>query len=454
MRHLHQITLAILSALIIVLGTEIGSVWLDSQRHAGAAPAMQRPFTSLPAPALQPTPLTEQWTANTRLYQTGPRSFTLDSSVGPLNYQDATGAWQEIDESASSPDVDGFSVRWTELPYYFRLADSSFRCVYPDRNDTSYYFCLDKPFPSMGTPVRDGNTFTWDFPSASIVIQVQSAAVKFTSVLKDSSAPTSMTIPFTSEGITRQGQFLYHQGEVVAELRRPVATDADYDRAGQGIKRDVGVTWATDSVTLTLDTTGMAYPISVDPTLDLQVGASADDVEWDSFAGFTSNATIQPFGRYGGTTGAENVARLTNVTVPQGATIVVAYGTYTASATRSGTTVLTNMYFEDVDNATQIVSRADWTGRSLTSGVAWDSVPTFTGEAEYDTPSLVVPFQVVVDRAGFASGSAVNFFHHNDGSDSGAVRAGYSYDGDTSKAFQFHVEYTVLARRIIIVVGD
>ena len=186
-------------------------------------------------------------------------------------------------------------------------------------------------------------------------------------------------------------------------------------------------------------------------TLDLQVSASADDAIKNDAPAFDNTNSTDRFGQQGGEVG-DNVNRYLNVTVPQGATIDVAYQTYTPFNTRSSTTVLSNLLLEDVDDAAQVTDATDYDGRSLTAPVAWDSVPTFTDGVEINTPSLVTPIQTVINRAGWASGQAMQVFHHDDGSVDNVLRDPSSYDFSTSEAAKLHLEYTAgiapLRRRI------
>lgn len=143
-------------------------------------------------------------------------------------------------------------------------------------------------------------------------------------------------------------------------------------------------------------------------------------------------------------------------TIPQGSTILTAFMTLVCSNASSGTAVLTNLYLEDVDDAARIASFADYADRVTrpwTAAVPWDNIGAWTLAASYDTPSLVVPIQTVVNRALWASGQGMNVYWVNDGSDDGACRFGSSQDSATYTEPVLTVTWTPPAstRRIFVV---
>ena len=166
--------------------------------------------------------------------------------------------------------------------------------------------------------------------------------------------------------------------------------------------------------------------------LDLQVGASTDDVDRPPF-----NLVSLQFLLDFSAGGQEDAARFTGVTISQGADVTVAYVTVTASfpgAGAAGTTITA----EDADDPGTFTDDTDFLARSRTGeSVHWD-LPTFTKDITYQSPSLVAPIQAVIDRAGFAGTALVLFFRGDESNE----RQGYSYDGDSSKAVQLHIEYT------------
>lgn len=149
----------------------------------------------------------------------------------------------------------------------------------------------------------------------------------------------------------------------------------------------------------------------------------------------------------------DSAMRFLNMNIPQGSTILTAFITLVCAQDWSGVTMLTNLALEDADNATQIADEADFNGRSLTAVVAWDSIPAWSAGTSYVTPSLVTPFQTVISRVGWSANNAVNVFWKDDGSTSGAVRHGASWDNVTYTEPVLTITWTppVTTRRIFVV---
>ncbi len=216
----------------------------------------------------------------------GNNQYQYEGSIGTIYYQDEVNQWQTIDANYEEVDTDGFSVKFTKLPYLIRMGEDSGRRIYPDRNDLSYWIEFQKPYPSMGLPTRQDGWFYWNFTDAIMGVKVGNTMVKFGFRLKNSNAPTSITIPFTSQGITRSGRFLYHSDKVVAELRKPTAIDAN------GVERDCQVSFASGSVTISLNTIGLVFPIDIDPTMTMELeSAPFPQVESINGGNNNSNAT-------------------------------------------------------------------------------------------------------------------------------------------------------------------
>jgi hypothetical protein len=393
------------------------------------------------ATAQEPTEVIEARTANSKTYYLGENTYALNTSLGAIHYLDSGGLWQNIDPDYSQADTGNFTAQFTRLPYLVRMGDDCRRRIYPDRNDLSYWIEVAKPFPSMGTPTKVDGYWVWNFPNALIAVQIRPQAVKLGFRLKNNLAPTSITFPFSSQGITRNGNELLHNGEVVAYLQKPTAIDAN------GTERDCTVNFDAGQITISLNTTGLVFPIDVDPTFS--VGASSDDCNvygndavappWDTIF---LTATYQRSGNTGDGLYRGSGFRFSNVTIPQGATIDSAYLTLICADAESGTTVNTNIYCEAADDAATFSDVDNYNARSRTSGVAWDSIGTWTLATSYNSPSIVTPVQAVIDRVGWASGNDLAVFWEDDDSSSGAYRAGASWDHVSYNTPALYVEYT------------
>ena len=390
-----------------------------------------------------PVELVANRTQNSKLFSLGSDRYALTTSLGAMHYWDDSGLWQDIACDYSEVDTGNFTARFTKLPYLVRMGDDCRRRIYPDRNDLSYWFEVSKPFASMGTPTKVGGYWVWNFPNALIAVQIRPQAVKLGFRLKNNLAPSSITFPFSSQGITRNGNELLHNGEVVAYLQKPDAVDAN------GVERDCTVNFDAGQITISLNTTGLAFPIDVDPTFS--VGASTDDClvtgnddvapPWDTMDSLTG--TLLYVGRDAGVGRYGVGLRFANVTIPQGSTIDIAHITLICGATGAINAVNSNLFCEAGDDAATFGTIANYNARSRTSGVAWDSIPGWTAGTSYDSPEIVTPVQAVINRGGWVSGNALAVFWENDLSSSTARRFAASWDHTVYNPPALYVEYSV-----------
>lgn len=362
----------------------------------------------------------------------GRNRYAYYGSIGAIHYKDAGGNWQDIDASHEETDTDGFSIKFTKLPYLMRIAEDSGRRIYPDRNDLSYWIEFQKPFANMGAPTRDKGWFYWNFAHAIIGVKIRPEAVKFGFRLKDSQAPTSITIPFSTQGITRDGDKVLHNGEVVGYLRKPVATDA------LGIERDCQVSWGAGQVTISLDTLGLAFPIEIDPTFS--VGASSDDaITYNGESGWSLVNTGGAWA-YASYT-MEGGWRFLNVGIAQGSTIDVAYGIWICSSSIVGTTSVT-IKGDDEDDCATFSTYANYSGRARTDASASYTVPSSPGQGSSNNTSSLVPIvQEIVNRVGWVSGYALALLFTS-GAPSSITSYWASWDNTTYDPPAIYLEWT------------
>jgi type IV pilus assembly protein PilY1 len=102
--------------------------------------------------------------------------------------------------------------------------------------------------------------------------------------------------------------------------------------------------------------------------------------------------------------------RFLNITIPKDATITDAFIKFTASNSQSSSGVNVNLNFGNVDNAEQPTSCGGMAGIGRTSNVAWNSIPAWLDDTQYDTPQLKDVLQTVINRVGWSSGNALIFF--------------------------------------------
>lgn len=183
------------------------------------------------------------------------------------------------------------------------------------------------------------------------------------------------------------------------------------------------------------------YPITIDPTINPTVGASADDGHWrynpDSFSNTANNMWM---GSVNSTWLFNGFARFTGITIA--GTIDDAYITYVAQSNQSGTTCNLTVGAEDADNPSAISSVADGESRVLTSATyAWNNLGAWTDGNSYSTGtgSLTASIQELVDTYTI-SNDAIQIIALNNSSSDGAVRSASTYD--FSEPATLHIEYT------------
>lgn len=152
---------------------------------------------------------------------------------------------------------------------------------------------------------------------------------------------------------------------------------------------------------------GKPYPQHHRTTLNLEIGASADDA-WEAQNGtlFTSTDTRFIAQAWSTTDSRLNGGgRFTNITVAVGSTINSCVLQLRAIATTEDD-MRSDVYFNDVDDAADFSTEADVTSRTLTTATAsW--VALSQGTSYVSSPALATVLQEVVDRAGWASGADV-----------------------------------------------
>ena len=126
--------------------------------------------------------------------------------------------------------------------------------------------------------------------------------------------------------------------------------------------------------------------------------------------------------------------RFRNVTIPQGSTILSAVITFQANFSHASETCNAQIKGENIDTAATFSTYADYnTGRTRTAAyVDWNSIPPWTINTDYDSPSIVNIIQEIVNRGGWVSGNDLVIFISNNGSSATTYRAPKSYDTSTT----------------------
>lgn len=176
-----------------------------------------------------------------------------------------------------------------------------------------------------------------------------------------------------------------------------------------------------------------AYPITIDPTIDPEPGASNEDAQEDVGGGMNLTSTAINVFLAGVPYGGVYV----EPTVPQGATIDVAY---IRLYFNSYFDVEASIDLEDSDDAPVFgTGFFDITNRTLTdNAVSWSET---TSSGYHNSPSLVTPVQAVVNRGSWSSGAGMVVVIEGV---SGSDFQWYTYDNG-SNAEILHIEYSTTA---------
>ncbi len=374
----------------------------------------------------------------------GNRRFVLDTSLGNLHYHDGV-TWQEINTDWVNSTEVGYADKCDQAHFTTHVDANSGRKIYPRRGITTEYFILGRPQYWTGTKwqninvparVRTGQDLDWENSSYAIHVDHTGAQLKVTVVLKTGPAFARVRWPLTLVGLTWSNFTLVAQSDsaVVATFPQPSLTD------NVGVTRAVATAYVGGAIEYNPDLTGLTYPVVIDPTLDLQVGAGANDGYWLEHFFFDAADTELDAGyQSGGPNRANFFARFTSVTVPQGATI----GANTYLSCRGGVTTTTAynaICAIAADNAAAPTTEANAESATrTTAAVNWDGA--FTVDTWYNSPGISSVVSEVVARAGWASGNAMVIYVEGR-LDSGAFARFNSYELTAANAPKLHIEYT------------
>lgn len=178
--------------------------------------------------------------------------------------------------------------------------------------------------------------------------------------------------------------------------------------------------------------------------VDISVSAAIDDGDSRTTPSYFSNSGTSLYCGSSSTTGVNTFERFLGITIPQGATIDVAYMTCKAKLP-VGTATKANIYCEDADTAVSPTTQGQYDAVSLTTDFAvWDD-DILTDGVIFNTPSLVDPIQEVINRGSWASGNALMIMTLDDGSatgNGGNYYRWYAEDDATEPAPAIHIEWS------------
>ena len=187
----------------------------------------------------------------------------------------------------------------------------------------------------------------------------------------------------------------------------------------------------------------------IDPTLNYQVGASAwNDHEIKDVTIPGTNGTygyLDTYAHWGNRTSAGQYGgvRFTGVTIPVSSVISTSYLSFRAHLDTAGVTCNLRIEGNDIAAAVAPTKTADfWALTRTTNSVDWNNVDSWVGGTWYNTPSLNIIIQELVDSYNYSAGSAMQFPLANNSSSTDAYRTYRTFDSTPADAPRLHIEYS------------
>jgi hypothetical protein len=387
--------------------------------------------------------LVERRTANSKTFDLGEGKRRLVASTGDIHYKDS---YADLGELWKDIDLAWEGNRITRAPY--ELTHEGKKLTLKDKR-TGRVTAIelldigDKEIPDVAWERTEGLARAADIATVGdtaldtdLEVAAEFSAVRFRRILKSDKAPLEARFKVTGD----------------ASLVVVRASD------GEG---DIPIEWSLADGVLTetlKPDRALKYPVVIDPTW--QVGQSSDDCEY--IAGYTPNPywslvyirCIAGSGAPGSNRNRYGCGmRFTNITIPQGASIISANLRFRCNASEDNTVVNTKVSAEDVDDAPTFAdSAAEFVNRynnHTAAMVNWDNIPAWVAGIDYDSPEIKTVIQEVVDRAGWASGNGMAFFwedyDNRSTPNNDAARWAYSYDGSSTYAPKLIIEYGAVA---------
>jgi hypothetical protein len=129
---------------------------------------------------------------------------------------------------------------------------------------------------------------------------------------------------------------------------------------------------------------GLAYPLHIDPVISVGVASSTDDIAVLSAGTYYLNSGLELLYPYG------SGMRFVGITIPSGATISSSYITLVGAAT-SVSVANSIIYGEQNNNALTYSDGANYIARTLTTAsVLWNGVPQFVNGTSFHRTDAVV----------------------------------------------------------------
>lgn len=225
-------------------------------------------------------------------------------------------------------------------------------------------------------------------------------------------------------------------GEVLWSFNLPRSEDPDEEFIGTFRFRKTGPNLFVEHLIPVSWLQSASYPVEIDVTVDVQVGAGADDGSFGSAAGYSNTGVTDTLSA--SNTADRNWYRWSSVTITDGVTIDVAY--FEIYLRDIETNEDTDVFFEDSGTPAAPTGQADGEGKTRTTATVNWLVSNGAGNQFVQSDSIVGIVQELEDSYDYSGGAAMQVIHEGD-SMAGAIRC-RTYDQDTAKAAKLHIEYT------------
>lgn len=413
--------------------------------------------------------------------------FAWEGQIGPIHYKDSPGnpqePWKEIDTVIQPVTDPGLGYSFQNLTNSFK---SFFKASSKDQDTVKYegggsYITFTNQDNELGAlrsveGYAENNQFVYPdaYDNIDIKYSIGTSVLLEEFVLKGPRdvSKISQRVRFSDAEYRQQqdGSINFYStktNELVWSFPKPKMyevnprpnTDGFPSRFENfGLRYEIAKDGDGYVVTKVLDQEGKdwlnsperVYPLVIDTTLDLQVGASADDC-YRRLVNSSFNLTDFNGLRAGdyadGNQDYSGGARFLNITVPQATIIDLAYVSYRA-AMLFGTIPTTYIEGEAADNPSTFSTAVNYDGRTRTTTVVTWTPAAWVTDTWYNSSEIKTVIQEIVNRAGFASGNALVLFWRDapgyGGVQSQVQARAWDYTGNVSGP-KLHIEYTAAA---------
>jgi hypothetical protein len=438
--------------------------------------------------------ITESRTRTSKTHYLGGNKYSLDASIGSIHYQDEAGSWQDIDPTIVTSDRPNWDYEVVKGHWTLLIADDTTVAIGKDGHwigmryeGVGYLDVATKDYVILDnrrniTPIVTGNKITWPgiFYETELVLTYQNDRFKEDINISQAARDWLSDNPPSSYGLSNQTSYLViyvemdwkntypaedeqglpidwaqaHEIQLIRVLFRNPAVNkivsalpVDYATHPQVSPQDwIPIRkrfWQQGDTNYLLFGGRVAdlnqYPsgtITFDPTVDVQVGADADD-GFRYGSSFNNNASYIDMGYGGSPPQRDAFFRWTGVSIE--GTIDTANVSLYSNVQAGAPTLI--IYGVDEDNPDAPTDATEYGADPLTTAsVAWDGL--FDDEAWNDSPDIKTIIQELVDSYTISSDAVMLQIKDTKGVAT-HINEVRSHDFNPSLAGRLHIEYTV-----------